>query len=185
RASISISNWSGIDSFLVKWNAGPPQSTRIRFEPGSQLSAETVAGGGQPGGDGALRDAQRGGDLAVRVAVVVAQDDGRLLLGRQPAQGLQEVARERPGRLRVGLWRAAQPAHELACLAQLGPAPVGERLVDRDPVEPGFGRGGGAPPRPVAEGFEVRLMEAILGRGPRSEERRVGKEGRSPVTRGE
>src|SRR5579859_4983662 len=64
---------------------------RLRFRLMAERPSEVLFGGGQPRRHGALRHAQGRPDLAVRVPVVVAQDDGGRLLRRQLAQGLEQV----------------------------------------------------------------------------------------------
>src|SRR5205823_14981395 len=62
-----------------------------------------------------------------------------------------------------GVGRPAEALEDLADPAQPGAAPVGDRPVDGDAVDPGFRRGVGPPAVPCLEGLEEGVLGAVLG----------------------
>src|SRR5438270_9428723 len=128
-----------------------------------EQSLEPGFGRDQAGRHGALGYLERGGDLAVGVAVVMAKDDGRGLLGRQLAQRVEEV-----GALgdRAGVGRRRGPPQSLDHLAHLAHPRIAlerDRGVDRYPVHPGLGRGVLSPGGPASVGALEGVMRAVLG----------------------
>src|SRR5207247_2961001 len=130
----------------------------------------------QAGADGPFGNAQRGRYLAIVVAVIVAEDDRGRQLGRDPAQGSQQVGSGGLVRRVGGRGGAAQAAQHLADRAQFDAAPVGERAVDRDAVDPRFGGRVGAPARPGLEGLDEGVLGAVLGGFGVGQDRREGTE---------
>src|SRR5712692_4459960 len=91
-------------------NAWPRRSTHFRIPSWAELLLQPFPGGRQPGRDGPFRDAQRGRDLPIGIAVIVAEHDGRGLPRRQPAEVVQQIgAFHHGGRIALQL-RAPDPA---------------------------------------------------------------------------
>jgi len=134
--------------------------------------AEPLRGLPEPGPDGTLRDAKGRGDLAVVVTVHVPKDDGRRKLGRKRAQGVEQI---RPQRVVGRIGRRGGPpeaAQDLAHRPELRRSPVRDRSVDRDPVDPRFGRCFRPPAAPGVEGLHESVLRAILSRRRIAEQRR-------------
>jgi hypothetical protein len=95
--------------------------------------------------------------------VVVAQDQGRRLLGRQLAQGSNQVGLLSQCR---GVGRrggAAEAADDLAGLPEVLVPPIRDRDVDGNPVQPGLCRGLGTPRLPALVGALEGILGAVLG----------------------
>src|SRR5579872_904759 len=123
-----------------------------------------LAGGPQPGGHRLLRNAEGGRDLAVAVPVVVPEDERRGLLWRQLLERAHEIGALRRG-ARIGRrGRPSQASHDLTSLAKPLVAAVGDRQVDRDPVQPGLDRRVRAPGLPAPVSALVGLLGAVFGR---------------------
>jgi hypothetical protein len=126
------------------------------------MGAQCSPGLGEAGTDGPIRDAESEGKLAVVVAVVMAEHDGGGLSGRDPAKGRDKV-RSLSFETRV-LPRTGPPQspHQLADVPEPLLPTIGDREIDRDPVQPSFGGGIWSPARPNLESLEEALLDAIL-----------------------
>src|ERR1700682_638591 len=117
----------------------------------------------QPSRDRALGAVERDGNLAVGVAVVVAQDEqgsvGRLQLRHRRDEGARGL------RWISVMVRPSQAADDLPHLPELLATSMRDRGVDGDPHHPGLGGGIGAPATPGGVGAHKGLLGAILGGG--------------------
>jgi hypothetical protein len=96
--------------------------------------------------------------------MVVAQDKGRRLLGRQLPQGPNQIGAlgQDPG---VGRWGGpAEPADDLTGLPETLVPAVGDRDVDGDPVQPRLRRRVGTPRLPALVGALECILGAVFGR---------------------
>src|SRR5260370_23202835 len=131
-------------------NAGRSRSTHFEIPGRAQLAPQPPLGSGQPGGHGSFRDTQGYADLPVRIAVIVTEDNGRRLPGRQSLEGIEEV-RTIDHCCRVALeLRLAEPAKELAHLPKPLVAAVGGGGGGGGCVHAGLRRGLPVPPAPGA-----------------------------------
>ena len=125
---------------------------------------QLLAGSRQPGGDRLLGHAEGSRDLAVAVAVVVAQDQSCRLLGRKLLQSADQIRslgeRGWIGRRR----RPAKAPDQFASLAQPMTPSIRDGDVDRDPVQPRLDRRVRAPRAPAPESAFESVLRAILGR---------------------
>jgi hypothetical protein len=95
--------------------------------------------------------------------VVVAQDQGRRLLGRQLAQSPKQVGAFGQDR-GVGRWGGpAEAPDDLTGLPETLMPAIGDRDVDGDPVEPGLRRRVGTPRLPALVGALEGILRAVLG----------------------
>src|SRR5256886_5828307 len=134
--------------------------------------AQPFLGDREPRGDGPLGDAESLRDRAFGVAVVVAEHDRRRLLRRKLGERGREVA-VLDELLGVGResW-PAKAADDLAHLAQAHLALVRDGRVDRDAMDPRFGRRYRLPCVPLLVSTLERVLGAVLGGGPVTEHRR-------------
>src|SRR5437773_5070414 len=133
---------------------------------------QPLLGDREPRGDRALGDAESLRDRAVGVTVVVAEHDRRRLLRRKLGERGREVA-VLDDLLRVGgESRPAKAADDLAHLAQAHLALVRDGRVDRDAMDPRFGRRYRLPCVPLLVSPLERVLGAVLGGGPVTEHRR-------------
>src|SRR6266567_7021293 len=124
-----------------------------------QHLTHSLFGHGQARGDRSLRDAQRLGDRAVGVAVVVPEHDHRGLLWRQLGERCHQVAVLRE-HLRIGSdARAADASNHLPDLAKAHLALVRDSSVDRDAMHPRLCGSDWLPGGPLL----VRALESVLG----------------------
>ena len=100
----------------------------------------------------------------------MAQDQGRRLLGRQLAQGSNQVRSLSQDR-RVGRWRGpAEAADDLAGMPEVLVPAIRDRDVDGYPVQPGFRGGVGTPRLPALVGALEGILRAVLGDRPVAQE---------------
>src|SRR5512132_404670 len=138
-----------------------PQGAGLTNLVPTKFVPEPPLGGGEPGRDGAFGRPEGGGDLPVGVAVVVSKNDEGGIARWKAPERIGERHRSL-GIVPVELGATPSPEH-LAHPAQTFPSPVGARHVERDAVDPRFGRRLGFPAAPRSIGADESLLSALLG----------------------
>src|SRR5215208_5882349 len=128
----------------------------------NQLVPQPTFGLDQPGRDGAFGRAEGGGDLAVGIAVVVAENDHGGVRRSKASEGIGE--RDGARRVVPVQFRRTRSLEQLAHAAEALTPSIGDRDVQRNAVDPGLGWDLRLPATPRTVGAKERLLDAVLGR---------------------